>query len=222
MTTPNTNQPQSQKPKFQIGDKVRILDGRIIVTNSPPPFWVDLMIYSIGEIGVVTMPAIYGDESWCRVAIDFDEWDYHINWLELATPEPKKGFDPETLTFDGVGIVEGDQVEIGDQKDSNTNDKWLVVENRNCLCINLNQFCSEIQVHTFPLHVFNVVAHFPAPIKDEKLERLEKEFKNEFENIIYDYDLGHYDYAKGNPVFLDRYYQARKNLEDYKSKNGIE
>ncbi len=194
--------------KFKIGDRVRILDGSKIKSKSQIS-WTESTDGFIGNIFIVD--ALVGDGG---ISLD-NEPDYYWdeNWLELAEPEPesKKGFEPESLTFDGVKIEEGDEVNIWGQPKT-----FTVCKSQDKSEIIFINYKSD----KIPLGCFNVLDHFPKAKKDEELKKLENEFHVK-EKILKDWitlslndeqlDLVVDNHDKA----IDNYYQARKTLENY-------
>jgi hypothetical protein len=111
-----------------------------------------------------------------------------------------KGFNPENLTFDGVEIKEGDTIKFAE----------------NFVEYNVERFNGNLYVsfnnYRFPLEGVNVIAHYPA--KDKELERLEGELQEAKEKV-----WGNREFGTPMEKVLDRYYQARLALEEYKAKN---
>lgn len=123
-----------------------------------------------------------------------------------------KGFDPENLTFDGVKIEVGDEVEI-----SNISSKFKVNTDGDTLAMIMKGVQGNQYQVLIPICFLNITAHYPKPKKDEELERLESEFQSIDETIFNNSSM----LRSEHELCLDRYYQARKHLEDYKSKNNI-
>lgn len=134
----------------------------------------------------------------------------------LATKN--KDFDPEKLTFDGVEIRNEDKVKV---KGRNT--IYTVHDFGDCLRINK----SDDNLHAIALESLNIIEHFP---NKTELETLEEEVKELYQAIIHasngsldDFIENKYVKAKYKGLslqdLLDRYYQARKRLEEFNSNN---
>jgi len=136
---------------------------------------------------------------------------------EITITYPDTGFNPENLTFDGVEIKEGDRVCLGWEHDI----EYTVTADRipaYTLFVDLNEDNSLDYVHSIPLYYFNITAHYPA--KDKGLERLQSELIKIVDLI----DNAEWEVVENGEQVLDdllnRYYQARLALEEYKAKNG--
>lgn len=101
-----------------------------------------------------------------------------------------KGFNPENLTFDGVKIKEGDEVELY------SHHVHTVESLAGRLVIDLYDI--------IPLSNFNVIAHYPK----SELEEAELELQKAKREIA--------GFTVTDEQF-DRYYQARKKVEESKT-----
>jgi hypothetical protein len=139
-----------------------------------------------------------------------DRWDACVKNLE-SVEKVNTGFDPENLTFDGVEIKEGDEVEV-----NKTNWKGTVscFKNRLSLVVRTAMTKNKTMDNVFmPIDCLNITAHHPK--KDKELERLEAEYSKSAYRLYSDSLLDEDYYSET----LDRYYQARKKLEEYKNNN---
>ncbi len=194
--------------KFKIGDLVRILNGSKIKNKSSILFWAADMNKMVGKFYYIE--GIIDTNNYFISGYEFDE-----NWLELAEPkvkpETKKGFDPENLTFDGVAIEEGDKVEIFINSKALNKHKIFKVESEDCGGDGVVIKPPNDKNLGIPLYMLNLVNHFPKLKKDLELEKLNEELQKSIDGLNTNEHLVDFSPA------LNHYYQARKNLENYKS-----
>jgi hypothetical protein len=148
---------------------------------------------------------------------NIDKWDKNIKNLE-SVEKVNTGFDPENLTFNGVKIKEGDRIGI-----LNAEGKYEVKFNKGLpghlgidIMENNSTRKSRNDKYNLTLGSLNITAHHPK--KDKELERLEGEVEKAIKELIYGVNNAHRGGISIQALF-DRYYQARKELEKYKSNN---
>ena len=121
-----------------------------------------------------------------------------------------QGFNPETLEFDGVKILEGDNITFSD-----STERYEVFDDSGVLSIDLNQHRDDWQDRHMPIRCFNITNHFPAKNKElERLEEIELEISATRLTILKSKDqVEIYE-------LLDRYHELMKAKEDYKANNN--
>jgi hypothetical protein len=127
---------------------------------------------------------------------------------EMST---KKGFDPENMTFDGVEIKAGDIVKVTNYDDSELLvDDDLEVDFAGYGCVKIAWL--------------NITAHYPQKSELEKLEGELKEIQDAILHTVMGSQLDAIENGDLNAKYngatveelFDRYYQARKTLENLK------
>lgn len=137
-------------------------------------------------------------------------------------PQTKKGFDPENLTFDGVRIKEGDQVTINNSADYEVVASIKVAMGNGETYKRLFESLGIIRPSAYdiqmvqdvyiPLCELNITAHHP---KQSELEKAQDNLLGKEYELIYDLQNSP---CIGDPAEkLDRYYQARKKVEELKN-----
>lgn len=119
----------------------------------------------------------------------------------------KKGFNPETLTFDGVKIKQGDEVLVFGER--------FGVVDAPALSVNIFQHHPNRQndEYLLVLEMLNITAHYP---KQSGLEIAREELhKLEYELV---YDLSHTTYIDKPEEKLERYCELKKRLEELTNK----
>jgi hypothetical protein len=142
---------------------------------------------------------------------NIDNWCPIVENLESVEEIKTTGFDPENLTFNGVKIKEGDRIELS------TRFIYTVQKYHTDDGLFIDLFESDDSV-TYQIMLIDLSPKLHYPKKDKELERLEGEVEKAIKELIYGVNNAHRGGISIQALF-DRYYQARKELEKYKSNN---